>query len=479
MDPIENIGAKLVRQAASKTNDLAGDGTTTAVILSAALITEGMKVVLAGSNPIQIVRGIENTVKAVVNKLKYYSVSIRSNEDIINIASVSAGNDKNIGKLISDSMAKVGKQGVVTIQESKNVEDYLVFVEGMQFERGYISPYFITDSDKMLCEYLSCRLLLVDSKITNPKEIIGLLESAIRENFPLLIIAEEIEQEPLAILVVNKLRGKLKVVAIKAPGFGERRTQYLEDIAVMTGSTVVKEELGINLEKVEASFLGYASKVEIKKEFSTIVGDGSYKQQIETRLKQVYNQLEKTEQKYERDKLNERIARLSGGVAIINVGAQTETELKEKKLRVEDALCATRAAVEEGIVVGGGFTLIKLSKEIDLIKNEMVDEEQQIGAEIVRKALLYPVRLIANNAGVNGSIIMHKVFENLNSNFGFDAATGEYTDLMISGVIDPAKVIRCSLENASSVARIFLTADCIVCEIEDEEKVPAGGIDYD
>jgi chaperonin GroEL len=261
MDPIENIGAKLVRQAASKTNDLAGDGTTTAVILSAALITEGMKVVLAGSNPIQIVRGIENTVKAVVNKLKYYSVSIRSNEDIINIASVSAGNDNNIGKLISDSMAKVGKQGVVTIQESKNVEDYLVFVEGMQFERGYISPYFITDSDKMLCEYLNCRLLLVDGKITNPKEIIGLLESAIRENFPLLIIAEEIEQEPLAILVVNKLRGKLKVVAIKAPGFGERRTQYLEDIAVMTGSTVVKEELGINLEKVEASFLGYASKL--------------------------------------------------------------------------------------------------------------------------------------------------------------------------------------------------------------------------
>lgn len=479
LDPVENIGAKLVRQAAAKTNDLAGDGTTTAIILSAALITEGMKVVAAGSNPIQIVRGIERTVQVSVKTLESYSVAIRSNEDLTNIAAVSAGNNKQIGKLISDAMAKVGWQGVVTMQESKTAEDVLAFVEGMQFERGYVSPYFVTDPERMVCEYEDCRLLLVDKKIATAKEMVGMLETAIRGNFPLLIMAEDIEQEALATLVVNKLRGNLRVVAVKAPGFGERKTQYLEDITTMTGASLVKEELGITLEKSGASILGRAAKIEVGKEYCTIVGDGSYQDQIGIRVKQIRNQADMAEQQYEKEKLNERIARLSGGVAIINVGAQTETELRDKKLRVEDALCATKAAVEEGIVVGGGCTLIKLSKEIKTIEIPLQNDEQRVGSEIVPKALLYPLRLIAHNAGANGSVIMQKVYDNTEPNFGYNASTGAFEDLMKSGIIDPTKVIRCALENASSVARTFLTADCIVCEIKEEDKAPPSGIDYD
>jgi chaperonin GroEL len=479
IDPVENIGAKLVRQAASKTNELAGDGTTTAIILSAALITEGMKVVAAGSNPIQIVRGIEKTVQTLVKLLTNYSVAIRSDEDLLNIAAVSAGNNKQIGKLISDAMAKVGWQGVVTMQESKTCEDILAFVEGMQFERGYVSPYFVTDPERMVCEYCDCRLLLIDKKIANAKEMVGILETAIRENFPILIMAEDIEQEALATLVVNKLRGNLKVIAVKTPGFGERRTQYIEDIATMTGASIVKEELGITLEKSGVSILGQAAKVEVGKEYCTIVGDGSHQDQVDIRVKQIRNQLETTDQQYEKEKLNERIARLSGGVAIINVGAQTETELKEKKLRVEDALCATKAAIEEGIVVGGGCTLIKLSKEVESVKHSLENEEQRIGSEIVQKALLYPLRLIAHNAGANGSVIMRKVYDSPDANFGYNAAVGEFQDLMKGGIIDPTKVIRCALENAGSVARTFLTADCIVCEIKEDDKAPESGIDYD
>merc|ERR1711933_295145 len=364
-------------------------------------------------------------------------------------------------------MAKVGRQGVITMQESKTTDDFLNFVEGMQFDRGYVSPYFITEPNRIICEFESCRLLLIDRKISTAKEIVSFLEAAIRGNFPLLLMAEEIEQEALAVLVVNKLRGNLKVVVVKAPGFGERKSQYLEDIAIMTGATLVKDELGINLENADASILGHAAKVEVGKDYCIIVGDGSNQERVEARIKQIRNHLEAVDQKYEKDKLNERIAKLSGGVAIINIGAQTETELKEKKLRVEDALCATKAAVGEGIVVGGGSTFIKLSKEAQIFKNSLDNEEQQIGSDIVRKALFYPLRLIANNAGANGSVVVNRVYENSETNFGYDATTGKYTDLMKQGIIDPTKVIRCVLENASSVARTFLTADCVVCEVEE------------
>jgi len=469
LDPVERIGAKLVQQAASKTNDSAGDGTTTAIILSAALITEGMKMIAAGSNPIQIVRGIENTIQHITHELSNYSVPIRSDEDLLNIATVSAGNNNQIGTLISDALAKVGRHGVVTLQESKTADDVLVVVEGMQFDRGYVSPYFVTDPERMICEYEKCRILLVDKKITAARELISILEVAIKGNFPLLIMAEDIEQEALATLVVNKLRGNLKVVAVKAPGFGERKTQYLEDIAIMTGASLVKDELGVNLAQADSTLLGLASKLEVAKDRCTIVGDGSSQDLIEARVKQVLNLLELTEQQYEKDKLNERIARLSGGVAIINVGAQTETELKERKFRVEDALCATRAAVEEGIVVGGGCTLIKLSKQAEWFKTSLSDEEQKIGADIVRKALLYPLRLIANNAGVNGSVVLQKIIDHSDPNYGYNAATKEFHDLMESGIIDPTKVIRCALENASSVSRTFLTADCIVCGIDNDD----------
>ncbi|CAG9460522.1 unnamed protein product [Pedinophyceae sp. YPF-701] len=473
-DPVENIGAKLVRQAAAKTNDLAGDGTTTATILSAALIAEGLKVVAAGSNPIQITRGMDKTVRALTTVLRDLSTDLRDDDDIKNVATVSAGGNEEIGALISQAMAKVGRQGVVTMEESKTAQDALYFVEGMQFDRGYISPYFVTDPERMVAEYENCRLLLVDKKIASAREMVTLLEAAIRGNYPLLIMAEDIEQEALATLVVNKLRGNLKVVAVKAPGFGERKTQYLEDIAILTGATVVKEELGITLEKADESVLGVASKVDIGKERTVVVGDGSTEAEVSARVRQIRALIEATEQEYEREKLNERVARLSGGVAIIQVGGQTETELKEKKLRVEDALCATRAAVEEGIVIGGGCTLLKLAAAIEDIKKDLPNEEQRVGADIVRKALQYPIKLVASNAGVNGSVVMNKVMEAGDKDYGYNAATGEFENLMESGIIDPTKVIRCCIENASSVARTFLTADVVVTQIPEDEPAAAG-----
>lgn len=481
-DPVENIGAKLVRQAAAKTNDTAGDGTTTACVLSAALIAEGVKIVAAGTNPVQLTRGMDKTVTALVKELKKMSTDVHSDKDLENVASVSAGNNPEIGKLISDAMAKVGRQGVVTMEESKTAYDNLVFVEGMQFDRGYYSPYFVTDPERMVAEYENCRILLVDKKISTARDIIGILESAIRGNYPLLIMAEDIEQEALATLVVNKLRGTLKVVAVKAPGFGERKTSYLEDIAILTGATLVKEELGISLDKATEEVLGVAAKATITKEVCTIVGDGSTQREVEARVKQIRNLCENTEQDYEKEKLNERIARLSGGVAIIQVGAQTETELKEKKLRVEDALNATKAAVEEGIVIGGGCTLLKLVDCVDAIKATLPNLEQQVGADIVKRALVYPLKLIANNAGVNGSVVMQKVLDIGKPNWGYNAATDKFEDLMESGIIDPTKVVRCSLENACSVAKTFLLADVVVTEIPEREKAPAGagaGGDYD
>jgi chaperonin GroEL len=478
-DPVENIGAKLVRQAAARTNDTAGDGTTTATILSAAFIAEGLKIVAAGTNPVQLTRGMDKTVAALVKELAKLSTEVASDKDLANVASVSAGGNAEIGQLIADAMAKVGRQGVVTMEESKTAEDNLFFVEGMQFDRGYYSPYFVTDPERMVAEYENCRILLVDKKISTARDVIGLLEAAIRGNYPLLIMAEDVEQEALATLVVNKLRGTLKVVAVKAPGFGERKTSYLEDIAILTGGTMVKEELGVTLDKADESVLGVAAKVVISKESCTIVGDGRTQADVDTRVKQIRNLAEATEQEYEKEKLNERIARLSGGVAIIQVGAQTETELKEKKLRVEDALNATKAAVEEGIVIGGGCTLLKLAAKVDQVKETLSNEEQKVGAEIVKKALTYPLKLIAENAGTNGSVVMQRVIDSQDPNYGYNAAVDKFEDLMQSGIIDPTKVIRCALENACSVAKTFLLADVVVTEIPEKNPAAAaaGGAD--
>ena len=472
-DPVENVGARLVRQAAQKTNDLAGDGTTTATVLSAAMITEGMKIVMAGTNPVQLTRGMETTVAKLIDVLKGLSKEV-ADEELANVASVSAGGNMEVGNMISDAMAKVGRKGVITLEEARSVDNNLVVVEGMQFERGYISPYFVTDSERMTCSYDNCKLLLVDKKVKSARDMIIILEEAIKQGFPLLIIAEDIEQEALATLVVNKLRGALKICALKAPGFGERKSQYLEDIAILTGATVVKDELGLSLDKVGTEVLGNAARIELGKESCTIVGDGSTNLEVEARVKQINRLIEGTEAEYEKEKLNERAARLSGGVAIIQVGAQTETELKEKKLRVEDALNATKAAVEEGIVIGGGCTLLKLAAAVDEIKEALPNEEQKLGADIIKRALKYPMRLIASNAGDNGSVVVERVTSDKNPDFGYNAATGSFEDLMVNGIIDPTKVIRCALENSCSVAKIFLTSDVVVCEIPEAEPQVAG-----
>ncbi|KAJ6821273.1 ruBisCO large subunit-binding protein subunit beta, chloroplastic [Iris pallida] len=506
-DPVENIGAKLVRQAAAKTNDLAGDGTTTSVVLAQGLIAEGVKVkcsvpihsvshayvvhglknfflslgliyvmcqvVAAGANPVQITRGIEKTAKALVAELKLMSKEVEDSE-LADVAAVSAGNNYEIGNMIAEAMSKVGRKGVVTLEEGKSAENSLYVVEGMQFDRGYISPYFVTDSEKMSVDFENCKLLLVDKKITNARDLINVLEDAIRGGYPILIIAEDIEQEALATLVVNKLRGALKIAALKAPGFGERKSQYLDDIAILTGATVIREEVGLSLDKADKDVLGTAAKVVLTKDSTTIIGDGSTQEEVNKRVAQIRNLVENAEQEYEKEKLNERIAKLSGGVAVIQVGAQTETELKEKKLRVEDALNATKAAVEEGIVVGGGCTLLRLAAKVDAIKDTFDDIEQKVGADIVKRALSYPLKLIAKNAGVNGSVVTEKVLSSDNPKYGYNAATGSYEDLMAAGIIDPTKVVRCCLEHAASVAKTFLTSDVVVVDIKEPEPVPAG-----
>ena len=438
-DAVENIGAKLVRQAASKTNDLAGDGTTTATILAAGIIQEGMKIVAAGVNPVQVIRGLERTVSHLVSELAALSKDV-SDAELRDVATVSAGGNEVVGQLIADAMARVGRAGVVTMEESKTAEDALQVVEGMQFDRGYISPYFVTDPERMVAEYADCRLLLVDRKIASARDMIGVLEGAIRGGYPLLIMAEDVEQEALATLVVNKLRGTLKVLAVKAPGFGERKSAYLDDIATLTGATVVREETGIALDKAGEEVLGRAAKVSAGKDKITIVGDGGFQREVDARVAQIRAQLAETEGEYEREKLSERVARLAGGVAVIQVGANTETELKEKKLRVEDALNATKAAVEEGIVTGGGCTLLQLAARVDAFRDTLANEEQRLGADIVKRALPYPLKLIASNAGVNGSVVVQKVLEGGQPAFGYNAATGKYEDLMKAGIIDPAKV---------------------------------------
>lgn len=473
-DPVENIGAKLVRQAAAKTNDLAGDGTTTSVVLAQGLIAEGVKVVAAGANPVLITRGIEKTTKSLVAELKLMSKEVEDSE-LADVAAVSAGNNYEVGKMIAEAMSKVGRKGVVTLEEGKSAENSLYVVEGMQFDRGYISPYFVTDAEKMTVEYENCKLLLVDKKITNARDLVNILEDAIRGGYPVLIIAEDIEQEALATLVVNRLRGSLKIAALKAPGFGERKSQYLDDIAILTGGTVIRDEVGITLDKAGSEVLGTAAKVVLTKDSTTIVGDGSTQEVVNKRVAQIKNLIEVAEQEYEKEKLNERIAKLSGGVAVIQVGAQTETELKEKKLRVEDALNATKAAVEEGIVVGGGCTLLRLSSKVDSIKDKLENEEEKVGADIVKRALSYPLKLIAKNAGVNGSVVSEKVLSSNDARYGYNAATGQFEDLMAAGIIDPTKVVRCCLEHASSVAKTFLMSDCVVVEIKEPAEPVAAG----
>ncbi|KAL6350591.1 hypothetical protein AAG906_022301 [Vitis piasezkii] len=470
-DPLENVGVKLVRQAGAKTNHLAGDGSTTSVILARGLIAEGVKVIAAGMNPIQISRGIEKTAMALVSELKLMSREVEDHE-LAHVAAVSAGNDYTVGNMISDAIQQVGRRGVITIEKGKCAENSLQIVEGMQFDRGYLSPYFVTDRQKMMVEFHDCKLLLVDKKITNPKEMFKILDNAVKEKYPIVIVAEGIEQEALAPVIRNKLRGVLKAAAIKAPAFGERKSHYLDDLAILTGGTVISDEMGLTLEKAGKEVLGTATKVVITKDSTLIVTDGSTQPAVEKRVSQIRGLVENTEENFQKKILNERIARLSGGIAILQVGAQTQVELKDKQLRIEDAVNATKAAIEEGVVVGGGCSLLRLSLKVDGIKELLDNEEQKIGAEIFKRALTYPARLIAKNAGVNDSVVIEKVLSNDDFRYGYNAAIDCYEDLMAAGIMDPSKVVRCCLEHAASVAKTFLTSDAVVVDIKELDPIP-------
>ncbi|KAK4479849.1 hypothetical protein RD792_015392 [Penstemon davidsonii] len=465
-DPVENVGVKLVRQAGARTNDLAGDGCTTSIVLAQGLIAEGVKVTAAGLNPVQVSRGIEKTARALISELKLMSKEVEDNE-LAHVAAVSAGNDYAIGNMISEAIQQVGRNGVVTIEKGNYFENNLEIVKGMQFDRGYLSPYFVTDRRKRTAEFHDCKVLLVDKKIADPKEMFKILDNAVKEKYPILIIAEGIEEEALAPVIRNKLRGVLKAAAIKAPAFGERKSNYLDDIAVLTGGTVIRDEMGFTLENATKDMLGSASKVVITKDSTLIVTDGSTQEAVKKRASQIQRLVENTEEKFQKKILNERIARLSGGIAILQVGAQTVVELKDKQLRVEDALNATKAAIEEGVVVGGGCCLLRLSTKVDAIKQHLENEEQKIGADILKRALAYPARQIAQNAGVNGNIVIQKVLSSDDIRFGYNAAKDRYEDLMAAGILDPTKVVRCCLEHAASVATTFLTADAVVIEIKE------------
>ncbi|CAI9096374.1 OLC1v1032504C1 [Oldenlandia corymbosa var. corymbosa] len=465
-DPLENVGVKLVRQAGAKTNELAGDGSTTSIILAQGLIAEGMKVVAAGMNPIQISRGIDKTMKALVSELKQMSREVEDHE-LADVAAVSAGNDYAVGNMISDAFRKVGRQGVVTIQKGNHAENSLSVVEGMQFDRGYLSPYFVTDRRERIAELHDCKLLLVDKIITDAREMFKILDNAVKENYPILIVAEGIEQEALAPVIRNKLKGNIKAVAIKAPAFNERKSHYLDDIAVLTGGTVIREAAGLTLENAHKGMLGTASKVVVTKDSTLIVTNGENQEAVQTRVSQIQSLVENTVEKFQKKILNERIARLSGGIAILQVGAQTQVEMKDKQLRMEDALNATKAAIEEGVVVGGGCCLLRLSEKVETIKSQLDNEEQKIGADILKRALAYPLRQIAKNAGVNGNFVMEKVLSVDNVGYGYNAAKNEYEDLMAARILDPSKVVRCCLEHAASVANTFLTSNAVVIDIKD------------
>lgn len=473
-DKFENMGAQMVKEVASKTSDIAGDGTTTATILAQKIFNEGIKLVAAGRNPMIIKRGIDKAVDAVVKKLEEISVPTRDEKDIAQVGTISANNDSAIGNLIADAMSKVGKEGVITVEEAKGLENTLEFVEGMQFDRGYLSPYFVTNADKMTCELENAYILIHEKKISAMKDLLPVLEQVAKQGKPLLIIAEDVEGEALATLVVNKLRGTLQVCAVKAPGFGERRKAMLQDIAILTGGQVISEDLGIKLENATLNDLGEAKKIIVDKENTTIIDGAGKPEDIKARVNQIRAEIEETTSDYDREKLQERLAKLVGGVAVINVGAATETEMKEKKARVEDALNATRAAVEEGIVPGGGVALIRCIEAVEAVK--AADEDEKAGIEIIKAALTEPLRQICANAGYEGSLVVEKVKSGKDA-FGFNAATGEYEDLLKAGVIDPKKVTRIAIQNASSIASLLLTTEAAICEKPEEKdkNMPAPG----
>jgi len=474
-DPIENMGAQMVKEVATKTSDVAGDGTTTATVLAQAIFGEGLKNVTAGTNPMGIRRGIDKAVSVVVEELHKLSMETKGKKEIAQVGTISANNDQEIGNLISDAMEKVGKDGVITVEEAKGLETTLETVEGMQFDRGYLSPYFVTDPERMEAALEDALILIHDKKISSMKDLLPVLEKVAQTGKPLLIIAEDIEGEALATLVVNKLRGTLKVCAVKAPGFGDRRKAMLQDIAVLTGGQVVSEEVGFKLENAVLSDLGEAKRIVVDKDNTTIVDGAGEEDKIQGRIEEIKVAIDKSTSDYDQEKLQERLAKLAGGVAVINVGAATETEMKEKKALVEDALHATRAAVEEGIVPGGGVALLRAQTALDELKLDREDE--QIGVGILRRALEHPIRQIALNAGAEGSIVVEKVRAEKNANFGYNAQTDVYEDLVEAGVIDPTKVVRSALQNAASIAGLLLTTEAVVVEQpEDEPAMPGGGM---
>ncbi|MGD0537763.1 MAG: chaperonin GroEL [Verrucomicrobiota bacterium] len=471
-DPYENMGAQMVREVASKTSDAAGDGTTTATVLAEAVYREGLKYVTSGANPIGIQRGIQKAVDAAVDQLTKIAKKVKDKEEIKQVATVSANWDTTIGEIIADAMDKVGKDGTITVEEAKSIETTLEVVEGMQFDKGYLSPYFVTNAETMEVKLEEPYILIYEKKISSLKDLLPLLEKVAKIGKPLLIIAEEVEGEALATLVVNKLRGTINVCAVKAPGFGDRRKAMLEDIAILTGGKCITEDLGIKLESLGIEDLGHAKSVVVDKETTTIVEGGGKASEIQGRINQIRRQIEETTSDYDREKLQERLAKLAGGVAVINVGAATETEMKEKKARVEDALHATRAAVEEGIVAGGGVALIRCLPAIDAVKTD--NEDERIGVDIVKRAIEYPTRVLANNAGVEGSVVVMEV-KKRKGNEGYNVATGEYEDLLKAGVVDPKKVTRTALQNAASIAGLLLTTECLITELPEKDKKSAGG----
>jgi chaperonin GroEL len=467
-DPLENMGAQMVKEVATKTSDLAGDGTTTATVLAQAIFREGLKNVTAGVNPMALKRGIDAAVAAVVEDLKKMSVPTKGKKEIAQVGSISANNDKEIGDLIAEAMEKVGKDGVITVEEAKGLETTLETVEGMQFDRGYLSPYFVTDPEKMEAALEDALILIHDKKISSMKDLLPILEKVAQMGKPLLIIAEDIEGEALATLVVNKLRGTLRVAAVKAPGFGDRRKAMLEDIAVLSGGQVISEEVGFKLENAVVTDLGRAKRIVVDKENTTLIDGAGQDDKIQGRIKEIKSAIDKTTSDYDKEKLQERLAKLAGGVAVINVGAATESEMKEKKARVEDALHATRAAVEEGIVPGGGVALVRAQKALKTLK--LAESDEQIGVDIIRRAVEEPMRMIVQNAGGEGSIVVEKIRNSKENNYGYNALTDEYEDLVAAGVIDPTKVTRTALQNAASIAGLLLTTEALIVE----KKEPAG-----
>ena len=473
-DPLENMGAQMVKEVASKTNDLAGDGTTTATILAQAIVKEGLKNVASGANPLDLKKGIDKSVSAIVSNLEKQSVEVgNSSEKIKQVASISANNDENIGNLITDAFDKVGKEGVITVEEAKGTDTYVDVVEGMQFDRGYLSPYFVTDSEKMLTDLETPYILLYDKKISSMKDLLPVLEPVAQTGKPLLVIAEDVDGEALATLVVNKLRGALKIAAVKAPGFGDRRKAMLEDLAILTGGTVVSEERGFTLETTTIEMLGTAEKVTIDKDNTTVVNGSGNSKAIRDRVNQIKAQIESSTSDYDKEKLQERLAKLSGGVAVLYVGAPSEVEMKEKKDRVDDALHATRAAVEEGIVAGGGVALFNTKKTLEKLKSDNADEAT--GIQIVYKAIESPLRIIVENSGGEGSVVVSKILEG-DSNFGYNAKEGTFVDMFKEGIIDPKKVTRVALENAASVAGMILTTECALVDIKEDSPAAGGGM---